>query len=85
MKQGMNQDPDTYLCSQLSFISAINYHLSLPSIVNPGQGKIYPKVGEHIAEFLANNLFNTSAIKLSTTEFRKQIAEYRWVDGIQDS
>eukprot|EP00798_Chlamydomonas_sp_ICE-L_P015321 gene15321-21405_t len=40
------------------------------------EGKIYPKLGEHVAEFLATTLFNTSAIKLSTTDFRNQIAEF---------
>lgn len=40
------------------------------------KGTIYPKLGDHISEFLACTLFNTSLLHLKSDEFRVQVSKY---------
>lgn len=70
--------PAVYLYDAPMHLIAMRYLAPPFLILRRGliAGEVYPKLAEHMAEFLATTLFHTSLIKLDSTTFRHKQAHY---------
>jgi 5-methylthioribose kinase len=77
-KYAPNHVPTVYHFDLKNAIIAMQYLAPPFLILRKGmiQGQVYPKLADHVSEFLAQTLFHTSTLKLSTEAYRANVARF---------
>ncbi|CAN6482430.1 unnamed protein product [Victoria cruziana] len=70
--------PEVYYADRHMSLIAMRYLKPPHIILRKGliAGVKYPLLADHISEYLAKTLYNTSLLHLSTTEHKKRVSEY---------